>query len=182
MRTLDNLSKARIDTTCEQIYDKASAQENKKVFFEQRSEGLSNQGGNTLENIMNKEKNLKKKEKNRDYFHNESGMNFIKAFNNKENEFEIENLRRNLDMSKSINESQFNYYKRDTGVEGYPNYNIKMRDKVINDNIQRIPSIYQSHFNLEQKNSLLQSKGDSKPKVMNLLKLRDFCSKRKMIN
>ena len=99
--------------------------------------------------------------------YNESGFNITKLKNNQENEYEIENLRRNLDYYKMTQETD----KTSAKLE------------IINFNkINNLPENCNKKNILEMNNNVSNCMREySKTKMLNLNKLKEYCSKRKMI-
>jgi len=128
------------------------------------------------EEIQQRDQNIylpfqnKIKQKNHEYFNNQLDFGFTSSGHNKENEFEIEFLKKNLEHSKGIERTDLNSNRYDKGS----NLNYQYFSKN--------PPILTESFNesnyAETNNCMREH---SRKKIMNLKKIKDYCSKRKMM-
>ena len=114
------------------------------------------------------QKQIPKKHKQSE-FYNDSEINFPNFKINKENDFEIENLKRNLDFYKITQESHNNSDKLET-LKFNKNTN---KHEYYNDNDKNLLEMTNNPQNCMREYS--------RSKLLNLQKLKDYCSKRKMI-
>lgn len=110
------------------------------------------------------------KQKHNEYFKNQSEFDFIRSDYNKENEFEIEFLKKNLESSKCNERTGLNSIRYDKGSDLNYQY------------FSNNPHFFNNGFNdsnYAETNNLVRE--HSRTKLMNLKKVKDYCSKRKMM-